>query len=76
MSHTRGHPSSYVISGHILFFCLIEPFLLSHHYALEKMNLKYKVKSAETPFIMQLAGVNKMEIDLCSNQYHHTDCDE
>jgi len=39
------------------------------------VNLKYKVKGAETPFIMQLAGVNKMEIDVCSNQYHHTECD-
>jgi hypothetical protein len=39
------------------------------------VNLKYEVKSAETPFIMQLAGVNKMEIDVCSNQYHHTECD-
>jgi hypothetical protein len=39
------------------------------------MNLKYKVKGAETPFIMQLAGVNKMVIiDICSNQYHHTEC--
>jgi phage tail sheath gpL-like len=39
------------------------------------VNLKYKFKSAETPFIMQLAGVSKIEIDICSNQYHHTKCD-
>jgi len=39
------------------------------------VNLKYKVKSAETPFIIQLAGVNEMEIDVYSNQYHHTVCD-
>jgi hypothetical protein len=39
------------------------------------VNLKYKVKNAETPFIMQLAGVNKMEVDVCSNQYHHTEYD-
>jgi len=39
------------------------------------VNLKYKVKSAETPFIMQLAGVNVMEIDVCSNHYYHTECD-
>ena len=24
---------------------------------------------------MQLAGVNKLEIDVCSIQYHHTECD-
>jgi len=39
------------------------------------VNLKCKVKSAETPFIMQLAGVNEMEIDVCSIHYHHTECD-